>query len=66
MVDKLLNGTILGTLMGVLIASSSIGWLQSIVSNIVAIVPADYQFQYIRYVLMGVLGAIAGYIIDKR
>ncbi len=63
--DKLLNGTVLGALFGVLISSSSIGWISSIVTKIVEVLPADYQTNIYKYLLFAGLGAIVGALIDK-
>ena len=64
-IDKLKNGTALGAIFGLLVASSGVSWIQSIVDTIIDVVPEDYQFKYIGYVVFGALGALAGYIIDK-
>lgn len=65
MADKLLNGSILGAIVGILIVSSSISWIQSFVTTITNLIPADYQFQYISYVVFGVIGLLVGYLLDK-
>jgi len=63
--DKVKNGTVLGLLFGILIASSDISWIQSIVTSTVDIIPTEYHFEYISYVTFALLGMISGYIIDK-
>lgn len=66
MADKMWNGMLIGTLLGVLVASSSISFIQSIVSTVNGIIPLAYQFQYSSYVIFGLLGFILGWIIDKK
>ena len=63
--DRVKNGSVLGFLFGLLIASSSIPWIQSIVTTIVNLIPATYHFPYISYVTFGILGLCTGFIIDK-
>jgi len=63
--DDLKNGLVLGAIIGILIASSSISWIQSIVTSVTNLIPAEYQFEYAKYVVWGLLGLLAGYIIDR-
>ncbi len=63
--DKTRNGSFLGVLFGLLIASSNISWIQSIVTWAVDLIPVAYHFEYISYVLFGILGLIVGYGIDR-
>lgn len=64
--DNLLNGTVLGVVIGLLIASSNIAWIQSIVSTIVNLIPSQYHFDNISYVVIGSIGAIVGYLVDRK
>ena len=63
--DTLHNGSILGVLFGLLLASSSVSWIQSIVETIVNIIPVEYHFQYISYLVFGIIGFGIGYFIDR-
>ena len=60
--DSLYGGAILGTIVGLLVASSSISWIQSIVTTVTNIFPS---FQYNSYIVFGLIVMIAGYINDK-
>ena len=63
--DKVRNGAFLGMLFGLLLASSVIPWINSIVTYVVDFIPVGYTFPYIEYVTWGLIGLLAGYIIDK-
>lgn len=63
--DKVHNGTVLGLLFGLLLASSVIPWINSIVMFVVNYIPTAYQFAYIEYIVWGAIGALAGFILDK-
>lgn len=60
------NGQLIGALLGILFASSSIAFIQTIVLTVNGLIPAAYQFQYIQYVIFAILGFIIGWIVDKR
>ena len=64
--DGLLNGIVLGFLIGLLTASSSILWIQSIVTFVVDMIPLEYHFEYISYAVFGVIGMGIGYFIDRQ
>ena len=64
--DNLKNGTILGVLFGFLIASSSIVWIQSLITTVVNFIPLNYHFQYIEYFIMASIGGVIGYFVDRR
>ena len=63
--DKVHNGAFLGMLFGLLLASSNITWINSIVTYVVDFIPVSYTFSYIEYVVWGLIGLLAGYIVDK-
>ena len=63
--DKVKNGVFLGTIFGLLVASSSITWIQSIVTAIVNIIPEEYHVSYIKYLVFAFIGSIVGYATDK-
>lgn len=62
--DKVKNGTFLGLLFGLLLASSLIPWINSLVMTVVDSIPIEY-FKYMEYIVWGLIGSLAGYIIDK-
>lgn len=65
--DNLINGAIVGALMGILLSSSSFGWAQSITSWIVGVIPVawtSWAGAYANYVVFGVIGGLIGYILD--
>lgn len=62
--DKVRNGTFLGVLFGLLLASSAIPWINDIVMWAVENIPIPY-FQYMEYVVWGIIGGILGFIVDK-
>lgn len=64
MKDKCKNGTFLGLLFGLLLASSLIPWINSIVMAVVDQIPIEH-FPYMEYIVWGLIGAITGYIIDR-
>lgn len=64
--DRVRNGTYLGIVFGLLVASSDITWIQSIVTSIVGTLPENYQsVKFIDYVLFGLIGGGLGYFVDK-
>jgi hypothetical protein len=63
--DNLLNGAILGVLIGVLIGSSNIPFIQTAVSWITNLIPEAYHFMYMEWIVVGLLGGIIGYIVDR-
>lgn len=63
--DKVRNGTLLGILFGLLLASSVIPWINSIVMFVVNYIPSTYHFPYIEYLVWGILGGFLGYAIDR-
>jgi len=63
--DKVRNGVFLGLIFGLLLASSVIPWINSIVMFVINKIPTTYHFQYIEYVVWGLIGSLLGYIIDK-
>ncbi len=65
--DNILNGTILGALLGVLLASSNISFLHTAVMWVTNLIPSQYHFfAGFEYLVWGVIGAIAGHIIDRK
>jgi hypothetical protein len=65
--DNLLNGAIVGAIMGVLLASSSFSWAQSIVTAVTGWIPSTWTSwagTSANYVVFGLLGGIIGYVMD--
>lgn len=64
--DSLINGAVLGLIIGVLIASSNISWISSIVDTIIGFLSEDFQsLTYVRYFVIGIIGLGAGIIVDR-
>jgi hypothetical protein len=67
--DNLLNGAILGVIIGYLVATNGTSWIQSIVTTVVNTINQSnwlsFAGDYTTILVWVVIGGIAGYIIDR-